>query len=427
MITQEQLRDLFESWTNIHVTLYHGDVREEYRDVNDIITPVNGVMRVDAWTYTPIKYVSMATTEATVTVIARTDKEANDFASRINESLEDVRGSTITVVGDDGRAYSLAVMAGSAYRDDAIHSSNYGRGDEIDIVVRIQFIATAHGVNSADTLLLIDGEQIEIENITSAMVSATDDQPGDDGVTVSATPSKTLQIECSAILLDNRAGDIILGEGLDLDKKGAVRCVEYAINGKSRYYMMAFTRCQIGSAELNNVGVSFSLATANPDAMELDARWHVVRNVGIFATVGAHKGSIVFWGDHSASKVESGNMATHTYVDGVDDHIIRIFGEYDAPTTRELRIGDDIAGKRIIYMGDDWDVSQEVDTTLITTDVGTLKIESGYLREMRDDYERLLTITDNIVGRIEWRSTLGRVTGIRDDGMWHVYVSEMGV
>lgn len=427
MITEKQLRDLFEQWTGYPVTLYHGEVEQTHRVINDVVKPVNGVMQVDAWTFTPIRTVAMATTEATVTIIARSDDEASEVLASLNTSLEAVRGSTVAVRDEEGKTYSLAVMIGSAYRDEAIHGTNYGQGDEYDVIVRISYIATANGVNSADSVLIIDGEQIEVENMTSAMVSATDEHPSDDGVTTVATPSKTFQIECSAILLDNGAGEILTREGLDLDHKGTVRCVEYGINGISRFYMMVFTGCQIGSEELNNVGVSFSLATANPDTMELDARWHSVLNKGLTASIGADPGAVVFWGDNTASRVDDSGMVSHVYVDSVDAHMIRIFGSYDAPLTRALRVGDNLMGKRLIYVGEDWDVSGEVDATLISCEQSRLAIESGYMRELRDDDTPLVSLGYMFEKGTEWRSSLDVVTGIRDRTLWHVYVSEMGV
>ena len=69
MITDKQLRDLFEEWTGYPVTLYHGDMERSYRVINSVVTPTNGAMQVEAWTFTPIKTVAMATTTATVTVL----------------------------------------------------------------------------------------------------------------------------------------------------------------------------------------------------------------------------------------------------------------------------------------------------------------------------------------------------------------------
>ena len=427
MITEEQLRDLFEEWTGIHLTLDHGDVKCSYREINDVVTPLNGVMSIDAWTFTPVRTVAMATTQATATVVARNDEEADNITAHINDALQAVRGTTVIVRGEDGKAIKLAVMPGTAYRDETLHGVSFGEGDECDVVVNISYIATANGVNSADTVLIIDGEQIEVENVTSGMTSATDEHPGDDGITTTAVPSKTFHVECGAVLLDNEAGKILTKEGLDLDNISLVHCVEYTIGSVTRFYMMVFTQCQIGSSEMNNVGASFALATANPDTMHFDARWNTTTAVGMTASIGSEAGAVVFWGDNTASRVGDSGMVSHVYTDGVNEHTIRIFGAYNAPITRSLRIGDNLSGKRLIYVGEDWDTSGEPDMTVISCEQSRLAIESGYLRELRDDDTPLVSVGYMISNGTEWRTSLDVVTGIRDESLWHVYVAEMGV
>ena len=427
MISEKQLRDLFVEWTGYHIKLYHGEVEETYRVINTIEKPVNGVMTVEAWTYTPIRTIAMATTSATVTIIERSNEEAEKTRKALNDTLEAIRGSAIPVQDDAGRTFLLSVTAGSAYREEVVHGTLYGYGDEYDVVVRLDYIATAYGVSSADTALWIDGNQIEIERVMSNMVYATEEAPGDDGVTTTAVPSKTFQIEASAILLGNAAGDIILREGRSLAEKNKVHCVEYAINNISQYYMMIFTRVQLASSEVNNVGASFTLATASTEAMRFDGMWTMIPNYGNVASIGADEGVTVFWGDHNADRIGVTGMESHVYTDGREYHEIYIFGRYDTPVKRALRVGDNLDGKRLIYVGDDWDVSGEPDSTLISCAGSALAIASGYLRELRDDNTDLKTIGDHILNGQEWVSSLGKVTGIRDATMWQVYVSELGV
>lgn len=427
MITEKKLRDLFRDWTGYHLTIHHGDVEQSYRVLNSVIEPINGTIEIAPWTYTPIRTIAMATTSATATIICRTDEEAAKVQDSINGSLADVRGAAFPIKDDDGATVLLSVMAGTAYRTEAVHGSLYGRGEEFDVIVRLEYIATANGISSADTMLFIDGEQVEIERIESSMVHATEDHPGDDGVTTTATPSRTFNIEASAVLLDNEVGRVILREALSLSDPNTVHCIEYRIHGESYYYMMTFTRCQLGSEEINNVGATISLMAASVEAMEFDARWSAAPVHGSNVTIGAEPGAIVFWGDHKADRVGDAGKISHVYTDGVSEHTMRIFGGYDAPLTRELRIGDDLTGKRLIYVGEDWDVSGEPDMTLITCDGGRLAIESGYLRELRDDDTPLLTIADSIENGTEWVSNLDVVTGIRDSSVWHVYISDMGV
>lgn len=426
MITEKNLRDLFEAWTGYAVKLHHGEVEETYRNINDIIKPVNGVMRVEAWTYTPIRTVAMATTTATATIIARSDEDAETVRKHLNDSVNAVRGTTIPVKADDGHTYALSIMAGSAYRDEAVHASQYGHGDEYDVSIRIEYIATANGVSSADSALMIDGEQIEVETMVSTMVGATDDQPGDDGVTQTAIPSRAFQMEVTAVLLNNGAGAVLMSEATRLDKRNILRCVEYVINGVSSFFMMVFTRAQLGSSELNNVGVTFSMATANPDVAVLGGNWSTVPQIGITTSIGAEPGDIVFWGDNTAERVGNTGMISHVYADGREEHTIHVYGGYNAPVTRELRIGDNLQGKRLIYIGEDWDVSGESDTTLIVCELSTLSIASGYVREMGENIGTI-SIGDTIIKDQEWTSSLDVVTGIRDSTLWHVYVDEMGV
>lgn len=425
MIKEDQLRDLFVQWTGLNITLNHGEVDQSYRDMNDVILPINGVMRVDAWVYTPIRTLEMATTSAVVTVIARSHQDAENVKNTLDAALAPHRGTTVAVVDSSGKTFSLTVTIGSAYRDEAVHGSSYGSGDEYDVVVNLSYIAICNGISSADTALLIDGEAVELQNMTSNMVAAVEESPGDDGLTASSTPSWSFGIEASAILLDNGAGKILLREGMSLKRSHGVHCVELRVNRVPSWYIMVFTRCQIGSAEVNNVGVSFSLAAADVEAMSFDKRWSVLPTFGVSATIGASEGAIVFWGDGDASQGNSGGMLSHTYTDGKNEHTIYVFGSYDAPVTREIRVGDHLFGKRLIYMGNDWDLSGEVNTTLITCAASSLSIDSGYIREIGED--ATVSIGDHLETGREWISTLDTVTGIRDAGVWFVYVSEMGV
>jgi hypothetical protein len=188
---------------------------------------------------------------------------------------------------------------------------------------------------------------------------------------------------------------------------------------------MTFTRCQLGSEEINNVGATISLMTASAEAMEFDARWNHGVVSGISTTIGAEVGAIVFWGDHTADRVGESGMISHVYTDGLDEHKIHVFGGYDAPMTRALRVGDNLTGKRLIYVGEDWDVSGEPDMTLITCEQSRLAIASGYMREILNDTQTT-TIGDYVLKGTEWRSTLDVVTGMRDPDVWHVYIEEMG-
>ena len=79
MITEQKLRDLFEEWTGYHLSVHHGELEQSYRVLNDVIEPLNGVIEVSAWNYTPVRTVAMATASATVTIIARTDEEAQEI------------------------------------------------------------------------------------------------------------------------------------------------------------------------------------------------------------------------------------------------------------------------------------------------------------------------------------------------------------
>jgi hypothetical protein len=189
--------------------------------------------------------------------------------------------------------------------------------------------------------------------------------------------------------------------------------------------MMTFTRCQLGSEEINNVGATISLMTASAEAMEFDARWNHGVVSGISTTIGAEVGAIIFWGDHTAGRVGESGMISHVYTDGLDEHKIHVFGGYDAPMTRALRVGDNLTGKRLIYVGEDWDVSGEPDMTLITCEQSRLAIASGYMREILNDTQTM-TIGDHVLKGTEWRSTLDVVTGMRDPDIWHVYIEEMG-
>lgn len=428
MITEKKIRDLFEEWTGYHLTIHRGGIEQSYRVINTVMEPINGVIEVDSWSYTPIRTVAMASTSATVTIIARTDEDARDTQEQLNDALAQIRGTSFPVQDDEeGKTVLLSVMAGTAYRPEAVHGSLYGQGDEYDVVVRLEFIATANGISSADTSLYIDGEQVEIESITSSMVCATEDHPGDDGITTTATPTRAFQIEANAVLLDNSVGKTLLREALSLSDSKTVRCIEYRVHNVPRWYMMVFTRCQLASSELNNVGASFSLMSASIDAMEFDARWSKTVAIGDNITLGADVGAIIFWGDNTSDVVGETGMISHVYTDGITEHQIRIFGGYDAPLTRSLRIGDNLIGKRLVYVGDDWDVSGEPDATLISCEQSVLAIASGYMRELRDDGVTMITIGDHILKGTEWRSTLDVVTGIRDESLWHVYVEEMGV
>lgn len=425
MITEKKLRDLFKDWTGYHLTIHHGEVEQSYRVLNSVIEPINGTIEITPWTYTPLRTIAMATTSATATIICRTDEEAAQVQEHINGSLADVRGAAFPIKDDDGATVLLSVMAGTAYRPEAVHGSLYGRGEEFDVIVRLEYIATANGISSADTMLFIDGEQVELEEIMSSMVHATEDHPGDDGVTTTATPSRTFNIEASAVLLDNDVGRTLTREALSLSDASTVHCIEYRVHNEPHFYMMTFTRCQLGSKEINNVGASFSLMVASVEAMEFDARWNHGVVSGRATTIGAEVGAIVFWGDHNADRVGDSGMISHVYTDGLEEHKIHVFGGYDAPMTRALHVGDDLTGKRLIYVGEDWDVSGEPDATLITCEQSRLAIASGYMREILNDTQTT-TIGDHVLKGTEWRSTLDVVTGMRDPDVWHVYIEEMG-
>lgn len=432
MITETQLKDQFESISGFKdLVVDHGTYAETYRSGNVLYEPINGSFQPSRWVLTAISGLTMATTTATIAIFGNTLDEARAISDSLNTTAERINGNTFEMNDAQGSKYAITMIAGLSEIEEAIEGTTYHRGEIYPVVLTVSYTIIESGVSSTTSRIKIDGDEYPVTQIVTTLKGAAEMTPTYAGESEATNGTCFFEIDAVIPLLQNEAGKKLYKECVDTKRKDIMHMVELVQNGDSTYHMMIISNAQMTSIPPSNIGVNISLLTGCAESAVFGGGWTSLTAYGKTCKITLPVSAVVFWGDGTATKAiaqNSGDVSqylSHVYTDSENVHNLNIYGADLAGAYREIREGDDLLGKTIIYIGEDWDVSGEADSTEIVCRNATLSVSSGYLRELYN--EGSLTISDSISNGQQWVSGLDVVTGIKSTGKWAVYIAEAGV
>ena len=353
----DALRQKMAEELGYHLFLDYGTVEDyedlqlrllPYRDVNEIVTPVVGLFRLNPTPLTALKYPYIAITTATIDIPAPTEEVGevrnalNGLAETYNGTAEKIRqgDTTYTVV------YNFETpVVGDKRRDVSLYM-----GEIMPVTQVVTFTIVESGVSCYDVGLRIDGLDVPLLLFMETRTAASETAPNANAKGEATISQELYGITFETPAVENALGDL-LREMVDEGNGNRVHAVEVTKSGVSKVYMMVVGTAGATVQPPNNVGYSFSLVEAAPNTGRFNANWREVEIEGA-ATTYVEWGfdGAIFWGDGTASPVK--NYAVHSYTDGKTTHTAKIV-RYGVDRWGAIAKDASLFGKRVRVLNND--------------------------------------------------------------------------
>lgn len=354
------------------------DALGPHRVVNEIITPVVGVFRLNPVPLTALTTPYIAVVSASIEIPAPLDKaeevrkNLNDMAAKHNATTERMNqeDTTFTIV------YSFETCVVSDKRRDV---SIYG-GEIVIISQTVTFTIIEKGITALDTELKINGLPVPFLRFDETRVATSETTPNDDGHGEVAVTQEMYGITFDTPLIDNQLGDMLL-DAINNGTGNKAYAVEVTRNGKTSVYLMAIGTIATSANPPANIGVSVSMAEINPMAAQYS---DIFKTATVSGTVGYFFGNdrAVFWGDGHADKLNG--KAIHVYRDGKKSHKAFYLDYADTQRFGDIVVGAELLGKTI-RPKNAFSISSTTPATVLVTMTSGDKLEiNGRLRMVID-------------------------------------------
>lgn len=344
------------------------------RVVNEIITPVVGVFRLNPVPLTALTTPYIAVVSASIEIPAPLElaeevrKNLNDMAAKYNATTERMKqeDTTFTIV------YSFETCVVSDKRRDV---SIYN-GEIVIISQAVTFTIIEQGITALDTTLKIDGLPVPFLRLDETRVSTSETAPNDEGHGEVSVTQELYGITFDTPLIDNALGEKLL----DAVSKGTgnkAHAVEITRKGRTSVYLMAIGTAAASSTPPANVGVSLSMAEISPVAAKFS---DIFKSRTIAGTVGSlsFAKTAVFWGDGTAEYVNG--YASHVYKDGLDRHTVYYMQYDDVNQYGDIKKGAVLLNKTIRPKVK-YTISSTLPATVLTMSSGdVLRVSGGRLQ-----------------------------------------------
>jgi hypothetical protein len=367
-----------------HLFVDYGTIEAKdapYRKINEIITPVMGVFRINPAKLTALPYPYIGICSATIDIPAHTDmvedvrKALYDLAGRLHATAWRIKqgDATYTVV------YTFETpIVGTRRRDVPAYSG------EVIPVTQVMTITIGEDVVSAyDMEIKINGLDVPPLNLMETRTAASETTPNTNAKGEITISQELYGVTLTTAAVENTLGDL-LGEIVSDGNGNRAHAVEVIRAGVSKVYMMTVGTAGSTAQPPNNVGYNLSLAEASAQSAQFCGLWKAATVTGAYVTRNLSDG-VIFWGDGTGDRVRG--SASHTYLDGRETHTIHYMVYGDTSRWGKISKGDTLRGKRIapainvVY-------TNSLPESVITMDSkDSLKIVGGRLTMTVDGHE----------------------------------------
>lgn len=352
-----------------------------YRKINEIITPIQGVFRINPAKLTSLPYPYIGICSATIDIPAPTDMAEDvrtalyDLAGRLHATAWRIKqgDATYTVV------YTFETpIVGNRRRDVPAYAG------EVIPITQVMTITIGEDVVSAyDMEIKINGLDVPPLNLMETRTAASETTPNSNAKGEITISQELYGVTITTAAVENTLGDL-LGEIVSDGNGNRAHAVEVIRAGVSKVYMMTVGTAGATAQPPNNVGYNLSLAEASAQSAQFCGLWKAATVTGAYVTRNLSDG-VIFWGDGTGDRVRG--SASHTYLDGRETHTIHYMAYGDTSRWGKISKGDTIRGKRIspasgvVY-------TNSLPVSVITMDSGdSLGIVDGRLTMTVDGHE----------------------------------------
>lgn len=353
-----------------------------YRKINEIITPIVGVFRINPAKLTALPYPYIGVCTATIDIPAPTEK-VEEVRKALNNLSSRLHSTAWKIKQDDGTTYSVvytfeAPLVGTRRRDVPVY------GGEVIPVTQVMTITVVEaGVSAFDVAVKIDGIDVPLLNMMETRTAASETTPNASAKGEVTISQELYGITLTTAAIENTLGDL-LGEIVSDGNGNRVHAVEVIRSGASKVYMMTVGTAGATVQPPNNVGYNLSLAEASAQSARFNGLWKTAKVTGAYVTRNMSDG-VIFWGDGTGDRVRG--SASHAYLDGRETHTVYYMTYGDNSRWGAIKKGDTLRGKRIapaIYVV----YTNSLPESVITMDSGdSLGIVDGRLTMTVDGRE----------------------------------------
>lgn len=367
-----------------HLFVDYGTIEAKdapYRKINEIITPIQGVFRINPAKLTALPYPYIGVGSATIDIPAPTDK-----AEDVRTALNDLAGrlhSTAWKIKQGETTYSVVYtfetpIVGTKRRDVPVYT-----GEVIPITQVMTITVVEAGVSAFDVAVKIDGIDVPLLNLMETRTAASETTPNANAKGEVTISQELYGVTLTTAAVENTLGDL-LGEIVSDGNGNRAHAVEVIRSGVSKVYMMTVGTAGATVQPPNNAGYNLSLAEASAQSARFCGLWKAATVTGAYVTRNLSDG-VIFWGDGTGDRVKG--YATHTYLDGRETHTIYYMTYGDTSRWGKISKGDTLRGKRIAPSVDVV-YTNSLPVSVITMDSGdSLSIVDGRLRMTVDGSE----------------------------------------
>lgn len=340
-----------------------------HRRVNEIVTPVVGVFRLNPVPLTALATPYIAVVSGTIEIPAPSEV-AEDIRKHLNEVAADFNAKAERQTHGD-TTFTVVYNFETCSVDDKRRDVGLYNGEIVVITQTVTFTIVERGITALDTELKINGLSVPFLRLDESRVSTSETTPNTEGHGEVSVTQEMYGITFDTPLMDNSLGEMLL----DIVNNGAGNkafAVEVIRNGKSSAYLMAVGTAATSANPPANIGVSVSLADIAPTAARYNDIFKKTSKNGIVVFL-SMRDSLVFWGDGSAEHIDG--YTPHVYTDGKANHDI-----YYIPYGNANRYGEivryasifkkTLRPKRLITTG-------ELPPTILATSAGDKIVVSG--------------------------------------------------
>lgn len=321
-----------------------------YRKINEIVTPIQGVFRINPAKLTALPYPYIGVGSATIDIPAPTD-----MAEDVRTALYDLAGrlhSTAWKIKQGDTTFSVVYtfetpIVGTRRRDVPAYA-----GEVIPITQVMSITVVEAGVSAFDVAVKINGLDVPLLNMMETRTAASEPTPNANAKGEVTISQELYGVTLTTAAVENTLGDL-LGEIVSDGNGNRAHAVEVIRAGVSKVYMMTVGTAGATVQPPNNVGYNLSLAEASAQSAQFCGLWNTDTVTGAYVSIdiedvfGATDG-VIFWGDGTGDRVKIYDYTvTHTYLDGRDTHTVRYITYKDTDRWGKISKGNTLRGKRI--------------------------------------------------------------------------------
>jgi hypothetical protein len=340
-----------------------------HRRVNEIVTPVVGVFRLNPVPLTALATPYIAVVSGTIEIPAPSEV-AEDIRKHLNEVAADFNAKAERQTQGD-TTFTVVYNFETCSVDDKRRDVGLYNGEIVVITQTVTFTIVERGITALDTELKINGLSVPFLRLDESRVSTSETTPNTEGHGEVSVTQEMYGITFDTPLMDNSLGEMLL----DVVNNGAGNkafAVEVIRNGKSSAYLMAVGTAATSANPPANIGVSISMAEINPMAAMYNDLFSKSTLRGTVVTLSV-RNAFVYWGDGLCECING--HTPHVYTDGATAHTA-----YVLPYGNAERYGNVVQGaslfrkvlrpKRTITV-------EELPATVLTTSENDKIVVSG--------------------------------------------------